>query len=148
MSEQVTPGFANNDKLMRRSSFDPKEYFEFTSLPTVTAVTPANGNVGGQYITIQGTGFSLNPANNSVSVDGNDCKVTSASSNQLKCTVASKDAGKSSLLSTNASSQVSGYFSGAGLAYARYTGSSSIDTMSELVAAVRGADTGALGTPQ
>lgn len=147
VSEQVTPGFAKNNILMRRSSFDPHEYFEFTSLPTVGSVAPANGNIGGQYLTISGTGFSLNPANNSVSVDGNDCKVTSASSDQLKCTVANKDPAKSSLLSTNASSQVSGYFSGAGLTYARYPISTAIDTMAEFVPAVRGANTSALGTP-
>jgi hypothetical protein len=81
VTEQVTPGFANHNPLMRRSSFDPKEYFEFTSLPTVGSVSPANGNIGGQYLTISGTGFSLNPSNNSVWVDGNDCKVTAASSN-------------------------------------------------------------------
>jgi hypothetical protein len=62
--------------------------------------------------------------------------------------VAKKDAAKTSLLSSNASSQVSGYFSGAGLTYSRYTMTSAIDTMNEFVTAVRGSNSSALGTPQ
>ena len=131
---------------MRRSSFDPQEYFEFTSLPTVAAVTPATGNVGGQYLTISGTGFSPNPKNNTVTVDGNDCSVTSADNYQIKCTLAAKGP-STSLLSTNSSSQSNGYFSGAGLKYARYTRSSSIDTLAKFTTAVRTGDTAALGTP-
>lgn len=146
-SEQVLVGFANNSYYMRRSSFDPKEYFEFTALPTITGVSPNNGNIGGQYLTVSGTGFSANPANNTVLVDGNDCLVTSASQNQLKCTVSKKDSSKSSLLASNASSQQNGYFGGAGLKYARYTAGSAIDTISEFVAAVRAGNTTALGTP-
>lgn len=79
VSELVVPGYSNNSRYMRRSSLVPDEYFEFTALPTIRSVSPVNGNVGGQYLTITGTGFSNNIANNTVTVDGNDCKVTSAS---------------------------------------------------------------------
>jgi len=132
---------------MRRSSFDPTEYFEFTSLPTVSGVSPTSGNVGGQYLTISGTGFSPNPNNNTVTVDGNDCSVTSANNNEIKCTLGSKSSSLTSLLSTNSSSQANGYFSGAGLKYARYTYSSSINTLTKFTTAVRAGDTATLGTP-
>ena len=133
---------------MRRSSLDPNEYFEFTALPTVSSVSPASGNIGGQYLTISGTGFSNSPTNNTVTVDGNDCAVTSSNNNEIKCTLAAKDNALSSKLATDSGSQVNGYFSGAGVKYARYTKSSSIDTFAKFVAAVRSSDTGALGTPK
>ena len=81
VTEHVVPGFTNNSRYMRRTSFDPKEYFEFTALPTVKSISPTSGNVGGQYLTIVGTGFSNEPTNNSVTVDGNDCAVTSSYNN-------------------------------------------------------------------
>ena len=43
--------------------------------------------------------------------------------------------------------QVDGFFSGAGLKYARYTISTSIDTLDEFVTATRNGNTGALGNP-
>ncbi len=129
ISEQVVPGYANHYPTIRRSSFDPSEYFEFTSLPTVSSVSPMNGNIGGQYLTISGTGFSLNPANNSVTVDGNDCAVTSSSAFEIKCTLAERDNSLSSLLSTNATGQTNGYHSGVGLKYARYEAVSTINTV-------------------
>lgn len=147
VSELVDPGYANKSKYLRRSSLDPNEYFEFTALPTITAVGPNNGNVGGQYLTISGTGFSANPANNTVLVDGNDCLITSATPNELKCTLGRKDPSKSSLLSTNSSSQQKGYFGGAGLRYARYAYTSAISSMQSFVNAVRSQDSVKLGTP-
>ena len=147
VTEHVVPGFSNKSRYMRRTSLDPNEYFEFTALPTIQSVSPSSGNLGGQYVTIAGTGFSNEPTNNSVTVDGNDCKVTSSFNEEIQCTLAPKNNGVSSLLSTNSSGQVSGYFSGAGLKYARYTTSSSINTIAEFVAAVRSSNTGALGTP-
>lgn len=129
VSELVVPGYANKSKYLRRSSLDPNDYFEYTALPTVTAVSPNNGNIGGQYLTISGTGFSQNPANNTVSIDGNDCLIIEASNNQIKCTLGKKDSSKSSLLSTNSSSQTNGYFAGAGLKYARYSRGSAVSSM-------------------
>ena len=148
ISEHVLPGFSNNNRYMRRTSFDPKEFFEYTTLPTIKNVSPVNGNIGGQYLTISGTGFSNTPQNNTVTVDGNDCKVTSSNNDQIKCTLAPRNTSLSSQLATDSGSQVNGYFSGAGLRYARYTRSSAIDTISKFVTAVRAADTGSLGTPQ
>ena len=76
VSEQVVPGTADNSIYLKRTSLVPGEYFEFAVLPTVTSVSPAQGNLGGQYITLTGTGFSAQLKNNSVTVDGNPCEVT------------------------------------------------------------------------
>jgi hypothetical protein len=147
VSEKVVPGYANNSWLMRRSSFDPREYFEFTALPTITAVSPPTGNIGGQHLTIAGTGFSGNLTNNSVTVDGNPCLVTSSSNNQIKCTLQPQNLTLSTQLLTNSFAQQNGFFSGAGLRYARYARTNAITTLDALVAAVRTGNTTALGTP-
>lgn len=76
VSEQVLHGFADRSIYLRRTSLIPGEFFEFAVLPTVTSVSPAQGNLGGQYITLTGTGFSAELKNNSVHVDGNPCEVT------------------------------------------------------------------------
>lgn len=99
---------------MRRSSFTAKEYFEYSVLPTITSVSPMRGNVGGQYLTIKGTGFSPNPKNNSITVDGNTCDITYASNGQLSCILAPKTAA-STLLATNSSNQTNGFLGGAGV---------------------------------
>jgi hypothetical protein len=144
----VITGYGDNSRYMRRSSLDPNEYFEFTVLPTITAVSPSNGNIGGQYLTITGTGFSPKVTNNTVSVDGNNCHVTSATNDEIKCTLAAKSGVASSLLSTDSNSQVNGYFSGAGVKYERYVISTSIGNLDSFVTAVRNSDTAALGTPE
>ena len=59
VSQHFKIGYSNNSMWMRRSSLDPKEYFEFTVLPRISSVTPTSGNIGGQYLTIKGTGFSI-----------------------------------------------------------------------------------------
>ena len=139
-------GYAQNSVYMRRTSSLPNDYFEFAALPTINLVSPNIGNVGGQYLTITGTGFSTNLANNFVSVDGSACSVTSASNSQLTCTLGSKDS-SSSKLATNSSNQRNGYFGGAGVNYARYS-VSGIRSMSSFVTAVRSSNATALGTPQ
>lgn len=127
---------------MRRSSLNPNEYFEFTALPTVSGVSPNSGNMGGQLLTISGTGFSMNPQNNSVTVDGNNCRVTESSNNQLKCTLDPKNTSSSSQLATNSSAgQQNGYFSGAGVKYVRYGMNSAINNMQKFVNAIRTANT-------
>ena len=148
MTEHVTVGYANKDMYMRRASSDPNEYFEFTTLPTLKSVSPNSGNTGGQFLTLTGTGFSPSMENNTVTVDGNDCKVTSATNDQIKCTLAEKNSSLSSQISTNSSGQVNGYFSGSGLKYARYVKVTGIDTMDKFVTATRNADTASLGTAQ
>jgi hypothetical protein len=146
VTELVVPGYANNSKYMRRTSALPEEYFEYTVLPTITTVSPNRGNLGGQHLTILGTGFSAKGSNNTITVDNNPCTITSATSNELKCTLAAKGSG-SSKLATNSTSQMNGYFSGAGLNYARYTVVTAINTMDKLVAAVRTSNTISLGVP-
>ena len=69
-------GYADKSIYLRKSSLVPGEYFEFAVLPAVTSVSPVQGNLGGQYITLTGTGFSAELKNNSVTVDGNPCEVT------------------------------------------------------------------------
>lgn len=147
VTEHVTPGIANHASTLRRPSLVEGEYFEFTALPTVTAVSPASGNLGGQIITVSGTGFSGVVANNSVSIDGNNCVVNTVTEQQLTCTLDPRDPAKSALLTTASSSQANGYFAGAGLKYARYgiTGSPSLSTF---VTAVRSSNTTFLGSPQ
>jgi hypothetical protein len=78
VSEQVTPGFANHSPNLRKASLIQGEYFEFTALPTVAAVSPSTGDLGGQIVTISGTGFANVNENNTVTVDGNNCAVTAS----------------------------------------------------------------------
>ena len=122
------------------------EYFEFAALPTIKSISPSNGNLGGQIITISGTGFSQIAANNTVSVDGNNCAVSASTDQQITCTIAPKNNSLTSLLTTTSGSQQNGYFSGAGLNYARYS-ISGYPSLTTFVNAVRTANTTFLGTP-
>ena len=61
ISEQVTPGLANKSPYIKRSSLSAGETYEFAALPTISTVSPNAGNTGGNYLTITGTGFSINP---------------------------------------------------------------------------------------
>lgn len=73
-------------------------------------------------LTITGTGFSQKVQENTVSVDGNDCKVQSVEEKVLKCILDKRNhAVSSKLTTTTTSSQQNGYFSGKGLQYSRYT---------------------------
>ena len=148
VSEQLVLGFANHGRYLQRSSLQKEPSFEFTALPTVISVSPASGNVAGQTITITGNGFSPATNNNTVTVDGNDCKVSFSSNEQIVCTIAPQDVAKTTKLATlNATTQQNGYFSGAGVNYARYKVISSIYTIAKLVPAVRSSNTTALGNP-
>lgn len=99
-------------------------------------------------MTISGTGFSGVAANNTVTVDGNACDVTSSTETQISCTVAPRNLGLSSLLSaSDPSAQINGYFSGAGLKYARYALSGSAN-IGSFVTAVRGKDNTYLNSVQ
>lgn len=93
------------------------------------------GNLGGQYLTIKGTGFSPNPKNNSIAIDGNACDITYASNGQLNCILATKTA-SSTLLATNSSNQTNGFLGGAGVQYARYT-RKSFSNINTFITAVR-----------
>ena len=85
--------------------------------------------------------------NNTVTVDGNDCRVTSSSNHEIKCTLAEKNPSLSSLLTTNATNQTGGFLSGAGLRYARYSRVTAINTIAKFVEAVRTVNSSALGPP-
>jgi hypothetical protein len=144
VTQQVVPGFADHHTFLRRSSFIKGEYFEYAALPTVSAISTHIGNNGGQKLSITGTGFSKNKLNNSVSVDGNPCEVGYSDEGNIQCIIAPKNNTLSSKLTSSSASQVNGYFSGAGLNYARYSYRGSI---SALVDAVRSNNSTALGTP-
>lgn len=64
---------SDNNPNMRRASLTNDGYYEYTTLPTVLAVSPKEGNLAGQKIAIEGTGFSVNSDNNKVTIDGNEC---------------------------------------------------------------------------
>ena len=117
-------------------------------MPTITSVSPSSGNVAGQYLKISGNGFSPRVENNTVSVDGNNCQVTYSTNEEIGCIVAPRDTTLSSKLSTNSTSQQNGYFSGAGLQYARYSVTNPINNINGFVSALRNSNTTALGTPQ
>jgi hypothetical protein len=146
VSEQVTPGYANHAPALRRASL-VNEYYEFTALPVVASISPVNGNQGGQYLTITGTGFAGQNENNTVTIDGNPCVVNSSSENQIQCTVAPRNLTLSSLLpATNSSAQVNGYFAGSGLNYARYSVPSNANP-TVFASAVRAQNSTYLGAP-
>lgn len=84
------------------------------------------GSINGQELTIKGTGFSLDKADVSVSVDGVNCKVSSSSLTEIKCKLEPKTT-QSAKLATNATSANFTYNSGVGFLYQRYnTGSISL----------------------
>lgn len=105
---------------MRRSSLIVGEYFEFTTLPTVSSVTPNSGNLGGQEIKIKGSGFSRNKNNNSVSVDGNDCRITEVDEDEISCVLTKRNNSLTKVLPSNATTPKNPYASGTGVNYARY----------------------------
>ena len=113
-------------------------------MPTISGITTHRGNNGGQNLSITGTGFSLNQTNNTVSVDGNKCQVTYSDEGTIQCILDPLNATLSSKLSSTSTNQTNGYFSGAGINYARYSYTTSI---SGLVAAVRANNVSVLGTP-
>jgi hypothetical protein len=96
-------------------------------LPNISSISPQTGAIGGQEITITGSGFSLTPGNNVVTVDATPCNVNTVNANQLTCTLGAKDLNQSSLLLSNANTtnatnytQLNGYESGSGFFYNRY----------------------------
>jgi hypothetical protein len=76
VTQQVVVGYADRATFLRRSSLIAGEYFQFTALPTVQSLSANTGNIGGQKLSITGSGFSLNKKNNSVFVDGNPCDIS------------------------------------------------------------------------
>ncbi|XP_072025340.1 fibrocystin-L-like [Amphiura filiformis] len=65
--------------------------------PTVTAVTPFQGN-DGTSITISGSGFSTTMVDNQVKIGGVGCDVTSASETSIECTVGKGAAGSNKVV--------------------------------------------------
>lgn len=95
--------------------------YQFIISPAITGLSTHTGGSAGNELTISGTGFSTETNNITVTAANIPCKVTSATANSIKCTVAADPAGNTyGLLSTNSTSQVNGYVSGTGFSYARY----------------------------
>lgn len=59
---------------MRKTSLQ-NIYYEHVVYPSITEISPRSGFQTGQMLTITGTGFSTNPSDITVSVDGVDCDV-------------------------------------------------------------------------
>jgi hypothetical protein len=134
VTQQVLVGYADHATFLRRSSLIPGEYFQFTALPTVDSLSTNTGNIGGQKLSITGSGFSLNKKDNSVFVDANPCDISYSDKGNIQCTVAPKNETLSKKLFSTFANQTKGYSSGAGLNYARYEYSS---TITNFVNAVR-----------
>jgi hypothetical protein len=57
-----------------------------------------------------------------VTIDGNKCQIQEVSGTTITCTLPPRNGSASAKLVSNSTNQTNGYFSGAGLNYARYTG--------------------------
>ena len=69
-------------------------------------------------LALVGVGFSTQKAKNTVTADGVACNIISATSKSIKCDLQTKTT-QSAMISTNATSQTSGYIKGTGFDYAR-----------------------------
>ncbi|XP_072027284.1 LOW QUALITY PROTEIN: fibrocystin-L-like [Amphiura filiformis] len=72
----------------------PAETYDYANgdTPSVTSVSPTSG-VSGDNITISGTGFSSTDAENTITIDGVECSVTSSGASSLECDVGVHSAG-------------------------------------------------------
>lgn len=72
----------------------PSETFTYSSAatPTVSSVTPTNG-IGGNAVTIAGTGYSSTDSDNAVTVGGATCTVTASSPTSITCTLGDQQTG-------------------------------------------------------
>ena len=82
---------------MRRASLNEGDNFQFTIVPSISEVTN-QGNKDGQKIEIKGSGFSTNPRNNTVEVDGNECNVTQSTPTSITCILSAHNASKTKKL--------------------------------------------------
>ena len=105
-------------------------------MPSVESVSPQEGNLGGQLITIKGKGFSGKKENNTIDVDGNTCTPLSATSSQIECILGMKNDQVTSKLETNSTNQTNSYISGTGFKYARYRVQDHWGSISHFVEAV------------
>jgi hypothetical protein len=82
--EYLTPGYSTPDAKLRRSSL-LQENYHFAVLPAIYSFTPNSGAPAGQQLTINGTGFSTNASEITVTVDENICDVTSSTDSTITC---------------------------------------------------------------
>ena len=76
---------------------------------------------------IDGTGFSSDPTEIDVKVDGVNCKISESTLTKIKCRLEEKKTQPSSMIPTNKGSPHNQYFSGSGFYYKRYDISSAGD---------------------
>jgi hypothetical protein len=74
LSEHLFPGRSTSYPLTWKATTDNNDKFQFVVLPLVNQTTHS-GSKQGQDLLIKGTGFSMDPADISVEVDGVKCKV-------------------------------------------------------------------------
>lgn len=120
ISEHMKVGKSTTSTFMRKSSLQD-EYYEHVVLPSISQVSPPTGILGGQILTIDGSGFSNHPSSVTVSVDGVDCHVLSSTTAQITCDLEEKTSSHSGLLDTDVNgTQQDGYLKGGGFHYQRY----------------------------
>ncbi|KAK3107254.1 hypothetical protein FSP39_010348 [Pinctada imbricata] len=85
-TEETTPGvMAYINGIPTRCTGTCNFEWQTAQTPTITSVTPSSG-ASGTALTIAGTGFSTTPADNSVTIGGVACTVTTATATQIVCT--------------------------------------------------------------
>ena len=78
----MRPGYAKNAYKMKYASLtNPGQIFELIVNPSVTAVSMHSGAVGGNKITITGTGFSADSTKLNIKAAGLNCLIISSTAN-------------------------------------------------------------------
>lgn len=85
-SEHVVAGWSKSDYTMRKPTLE-HIYYEHSVHPSISSISPNSGFETGQDIVITGTGFSTNPSEIAVTVDGVTCGVSSSTLNSIKCSL-------------------------------------------------------------
>lgn len=105
VSEHVTVGWAQTLWTMQRASLKA-EYYQHTVLPAVANLNPNQGGLAGQDLVISGSGFSNNPKNISVTVDGVNCAVKSSTQTSINCRLAAKQSSNSAALPSSSATPI------------------------------------------
>jgi hypothetical protein len=122
ITEWVTPGIAITTARMNYGSILNQNNYQFMVIPSVNSVSSHSGGSQGQTITIQGSGFSIDPNVINVEVGNSACNVLRSSERSITCVVQPDIAGNTygKLNTTTAGTQMNGFISGSGLIYQRY----------------------------
>jgi hypothetical protein len=103
--------------------------YEYIVLPTVQLISPNNGSIAGEQLTIKGTGFPANNKDKSkiqVTLDGTECQIVQTSIDEIKCNLKKKSTASSKIQNSLNISQNT-YASGAGFKYFNYATGITLD---------------------